>query len=140
MVGHTIYYPRKGSILTSTSMVGHTIYHPEKGYALIFDHGRTLLPPCQKGSTLTSDHGRNSSCHHVRRDLHLHLTMGGPSYHHFRRAPHLRLTMGGTNPSTMLDGLTDSSLSIGRNLDLKYTLELHCSSLHHTKMQFISIK
>ena len=33
--------------------------------------------PCRKGSTLISDHGRNQSYHHVKRALHLHLTMGG---------------------------------------------------------------
>ena len=67
--------------------------------------------------------------------------------------------MGGTNPTTMSKGHTDSSLPLGRNLDLENAkllpkvlklhsaqwlgqhisylliyrniLELHCSSLHH---------
>ena len=71
----------------------------------------------------------------------------------------LHLTMEGTNPLTMSEWLTDSSLPLGRNLDLENTkllpevlklhsgqwiskhisylfirrniLELHCSSLHH---------
>ena len=71
----------------------------------------------------------------------------------------LHLTMEGTNPLTMSDWLTDSSLPLGRNLDLENTkllpkvlklhfgqwlhqhisymfvcrniLELHYSSLHH---------
>ena len=32
----------------------------QKGSALTSDHGRPSLPPCQKGSTLISDHGRPS--------------------------------------------------------------------------------
>ena len=72
---------------------------------------------------------------------------------------HLHLTIEGTNPFTMSEGLMDSSLPLGRNLDLENTkllpevlklhsgqwlsqhisylfvcrniLELHCSSLHH---------
>ena len=71
----------------------------------------------------------------------------------------LHLTMEGTNPLTMSEWLTDSSLPLGRDLDLENTkllpellklhssqclhphisyllvchkiLELHCSSLHH---------
>ena len=71
----------------------------------------------------------------------------------------LHLTMEGTNPLTMSEWLTDSSLPLGRNLDLENTkllpevfklhsgqwlsqhinylfvrhniLELHCSSMHH---------
>ena len=31
------------------------------------------------------------------------------------------MTMGGTNPTTMLEGLLDSSLPLGRNLDLENT-------------------
>ena len=58
-------------------MVGHTIYHS------------------RKGPTLTSDHGRNQSYHHVRTALYLHLTIGGIAYHHVRRDLHLHLTMGG---------------------------------------------
>ena len=85
--------------------------------------------------------------------------MGGPSCHHVRMALHLHLTMGGTNPTTMSERHTDSSLPLGRKLDLENTkllpevlklhsiqwlrqhinylfflrniLELHCSSLYH---------
>ena len=32
--------------------------------------------PCRKGSTLISNHGRNTSCNHVRMAQHSHLTMG----------------------------------------------------------------
>ena len=62
-----------------------------------------------------------SSYHHVRKALHLHLTMGGPTYHHVRKAMHLHLTMGGTSPTTMSKRHTDSSLPLGRNLDLENT-------------------
>ena len=61
------------------------------------------MPPCHKGSTLTSDHGRNTFCNHVRRDLHLHLTMGV------------------THPLAMSERLSNSSLLLGRNLDLENT-------------------
>ena len=72
---------------------------------------------------------------------------------------HLDLTMEGTNHLTMSEGLMDSSLPLGRNLNLENTklltevlklhsgkwlgqhisyllirrsiLELHCSSIHH---------
>ena len=53
----------------------------QKGSALTSDHGRTRLPPCQKGFTLTFDPVRNA--------LHLHLTMGGPTYHRVRKAHRL---------------------------------------------------
>ena len=55
------------------------------------------------------------------RDQHLYLTMGGPTYHHVRREQHLYLTMGGTHPTTMSEGLLDSSLPLGRNLNLMNT-------------------
>ena len=48
-----------------------------------------ILPPCQKGTALTYDHGRNQSCHHVIKAQHLHLTMGGATCHHVRKAPTL---------------------------------------------------
>ena len=93
-------------------------------------------------TTLTSNHGRNQSSHHLGRAQHLHLTMEG------------------TNPLTMWKWHSiDTSLPLGRNLDLENTkllpkvlklhpsqwlhqhisylfvrhniLELHCSSLHH---------
>ena len=38
---------------------------------------------------------------------------------------HLQLTMEGTNPITMSEGLTDSSLPLGRNLDMENTKLLH---------------
>ena len=69
--------------------------------------------------------------HHVKRDQHLHLTMGGPTYHHVRRAQHLHMTMGGTNPTTMSEGHTDSSLTLGRNLDLEKTQLLLEVLKHH---------
>ena len=47
--------------------------------------------------------------------------MGGPTYHHVRKAQHLYLTMGGTNPATMSERLSNSSLLLGRNLDLENT-------------------
>ena len=58
--------------------------------------------------------------HHVRKALHLHLTMGVPSYHHVGKA-YVYLC------------LPDSSLPLGGNLDLKNTkllsevLKLHSS-------------
>ena len=109
------------------------IQHPcQKGSlsTYIHQHGRTHLLPFGKGSALTFDHGRNTSNIHVRRALHLHLTMGG------------------TNPTTMSEMLTDSSLPLGRNLDLENTkllpkvLKLHSSqwlgqhiSYHHRPLQ-----
>ena len=65
--------------------------------------------------------------------------MGGPAYHHVKMAQHVHLSMGGTNPTTMSkghntyispweapiatmsEGLMDSSLPLGRNLDLDNT-------------------
>ena len=44
-----------------------------------------------------------------------------PEFHHVRRAQHLHLTMEGTNPLTMSEGLTDSSLPLERKLDLQNT-------------------
>ena len=40
---------------------------------------KDLILPCQKGSALTSAHGRNQS-YHVRKDLYLHLSMEGTNY------------------------------------------------------------
>ena len=109
-----------------------------------------ILLPCQKGTTLTSNHGRNQCCHHVRKAQHLHLTMEG------------------TNPLTMSErNSMDSSLPLGRNLDLENTkillevlkihpsqwlyqyisylilhrniLELHCSPLHHIPNNFMQL-
>ena len=104
------------------------------------------------------DNGRNQSSHHV---LALTSDHGrNQSSHHVGRAHHLYLTMEGTNPLTMSEGInTDTSLPLGRNLDLENTkllpevlklhpskwlsqhinylfirrniLELHYSSLHH---------
>ena len=104
MVGHSYYHLGKGSALTSIDMVGNTYYHSGKGSALtsIGMVGHTYYHP-RKGSALTSDHGRNQSYHHVRKALHLHLTMGG------------------TNPTSMSERHTDSSLPLGRNLDLENT-------------------
>ena len=60
------------------------------------------------------------TCHHVIKVLHLHPTMGGLSYHHVGKAHHLYLTMEGTNP-TMSERLLDSSPPLGGNLDLENT-------------------
>ena len=85
--------------------------------------------------------------------------MEGTNPHHYRMAQPLHLTMEGTNPLTMSEWLTDSSLPFGGNLDLENTkllrevfklhpsqwlcqhisymfvcrniLELHCSPLYH---------
>ena len=104
---------------------------------------------------------------------HIHLTMEGTNpltmsqllhltfhFDHVRMAQHLHLIMEGTNPLTMSEGLSaDTSLPLGRNLDLENTkllsdvlklqpsqwlsqhisylfvchniLELHYSPLHH---------
>ena len=52
---------------------------PENGiqhlYLIMWEH---IPQSHQSGSTLTSDHGRNQSSHHVRMAMTLHLTMGGP--------------------------------------------------------------
>ena len=98
---------QKGLALTSSGMIGHTIYYPRKGSTLIFDHVRNqsilyikralhlhstmqgtnpiymskglytyiqpceepIQPTCQKGYALTSSHARNQSIIHVRRAL-----------------------------------------------------------------------
>ena len=85
-------------------MVGHTYYHPWKGSALTSTGmvGHTYYYP-GKGSSLTYDHGRNQS------------------YHHVIQAQHLHLTMGGTNPTTMSERHMNSSLPLGRNLDMENT-------------------
>ena len=49
------------------------------------------------------------------------MTMGGPASHRVRKDEHLHMTMGGTNPTTMSEGLMDSSLPLGRNLYLENT-------------------
>ena len=46
---------------------------------------------------------------------------GTKSSHHDRMVQPLHLTMEGTNPLTMSEWLTDSSLPLGRNLDLENT-------------------
>ena len=91
-------------------------------------------------------------------DHHIHMTMEGTN--HLTMSQLLHLTMEGTNPLNMSEGLSiDTSLPLGRNLDLENTkllpellklhssqwifqhisymfvcrniLELYCSSLHH---------
>ena len=79
-----------------------------------------FLSPFQKGSALTFSHGSNQS-YHVKKAQHLHLTMEGLACHHVKKALHLHLTMAGTNPTTMSERHTDSSLPLGRNLDLENT-------------------
>ena len=55
----------------------------------------------------------------------------------------LHLTMEGTNPLTMLEGLTESSLPLGGNLDLENTkllpevLELHPSQWLHQYISYL---
>ena len=55
------------------------------------------------------------------------------SSHHDRMAQPLHLTMEGTNPVTMSEWIMDSSLTLGRNLNLENTkilpevLKLHSS-------------
>ena len=46
---------------------------------------------------------------------------GTKSSHHDRMAQPLHLTMEGTNPLTMSEWLTDSSLPLGGNFDLENT-------------------
>ena len=83
-------------------------------------------------STHTSDNGRNHSSHHV---IALTSDHGrNQSSHHVRMAQHLHLIMEGTNPLTMSEWhITDTSLPLGRNLDLENTklllevLKLHSS-------------
>ena len=67
-------------------------------------------------------------------DLSTHISHGrNQSSHHDGMAQPLHMTMEGTNPLTMLEWLTDSSLPLGGNLDLENTkilpkvLELHPS-------------
>ena len=62
------------------------------------------------------------SYYHVRKDLHLRLTMGGTNLATMsERLLHLHLSMGGTNLATRSERLSDSSLLLRRNLDLENT-------------------
>ena len=80
--------------------------------------------PCWKGSTLISDHGRNTSHNHVRMAQHLYLIIGGnhlqpywkglalisnhgrnKSHNHVGKDKHLYLNMEGTHPATMSERL-----------------------------------
>ena len=73
----------------------------ERPPALTSDHGRnTSNNHVRKDLALISYHGRNTSNGHVRKALHLHLTMGGthPTTMSERNAQHSHLTMGGTHP------------------------------------------
>ena len=72
------------------------------------------------GSSYTFDNGRNKSSHHVIALTSYHGR--NQSSHHVEREQHLHLTMEGTNHLTMLEGhIMDSSLPLGRNLDLENT-------------------
>ena len=53
--------------------------HAQHSHMTMWEH---IPQPCRKGPALTSDHGRNQSNIHVRKALHLHLTMRGtnPTY------------------------------------------------------------
>ena len=76
----------------------------ERHNTYIWPWKEPILSPCPKGTALTSDHGRNQSCRHVGKEQHLHLTMEG------------------TNPLTRSEGhITDTSLPLGRNLNLENT-------------------
>ena len=82
--------------------------------ALISDHVGTNPTVTSKWlSTHISNHGRNQSSHHDRMAQPLHLTMEV------------------TNPLNMSEGFTNSSLPLGRNLDLENTkLLLEVLKLH----------
>ena len=70
---------------------------------------------------LISDHvGTNPTV--ILEWINTHIWHGrNQSSHHDRMAQPLHLTMEGTNPLTMSEWLTDSSLPLGRNLDLENT-------------------
>ena len=60
------------------TMRGTNPTYMSKGlYTYICPFEEPIQHTCQKGSALTSNHERNISIIHVRRDLHLHLTMRG---------------------------------------------------------------
>ena len=132
----------KGSALTSTSMIGHNYYHLWKGTALTSNHVGTnpivilewpsslgwgflvtnQVPPFQEWhSALISDHvGTNPTV--TSEWLSTHIWHGrNQSSHHDRMAQPLHLTMEGTNPLTILEFLTDSSLPLGGKLDMENT-------------------
>ena len=71
------------------------------------------------GSSRTSDNGRNQSSQHVTALTSSHGRK--QSSHHVGTAQYLYMTMEGTNPLTMSEGLTKSSISFGGNLDLENT-------------------
>ena len=87
----------------------------------INDHGRTNLSPCRKSfNNYINNHGRTNLPPCRKISAFTSMTMGGPTYHHVAKAyVYLRLP--------------DSSLPLGRNLNLKYTkllskvLKLHSS-------------
>ena len=99
----------------------HRTFMSERIRTYIWLWEEPIQHSCQKGSALTYGHERNQSSIHVRRALHLHLTMIGtnpafmleriytyiwnmrgtnPTYM-FERALHLHLHMWGTNPICM---------------------------------------
>ena len=100
----------------------------EKLNNYINDHGRTNLPPCQKRfqqlhqrlwedqpTTMSkkidnyiNDNGSTNLPPCRKIPTITSTTMGGPTYHHVRKS-HVYLR------------LPDSSIPLGRNLDLKYT-------------------
>ena len=109
---------QNGSTLTTISMIGHNYYHLW-GPALTFDH-------VGANPTVISEW----ICTYI-------WSCGNQSHSHIRINLHLYLTMEGTDPITMSEGLTNSSLPLGRNLDLENTkllpevLKLHSSHLSH---------
>ena len=97
------------------------------------------------GSSHTPDNGRNQSSHHVTALTSDHGR--NQSSHHVRMAQHLHLTMEGTNPLTMSEGLsTDTSLPLGRNLDLENTkllpevLKIHPSQWLSQHINYLFIR
>ena len=76
---------------------------PRMEIALIFDHVGTNPIFISEWLSTHIFHGRNQSSHHDRKAQPLHLTMEG------------------TNPLTMSEWLMDSSLPLGRNLNLENT-------------------
>ena len=88
-------------------------------------------------TTLISDHvGTNPIV--ISEWLSTHIRHGrNQSSHHDRMVQALHLTIEGTNPLTMSEWLTDSSLPLGRNLDLENTkllpevLKLHFGQWLH---------
>ena len=100
---------------------------PRMVISLTSDHVVTNLTVISKWFSTHIWDGRNQSSHHDRMVQPLHLTMEG------------------TNPLTMSEWLTDSSLPLGRNLDLENTkllpkvLKLHSVQWLHQHISYLFI-